>query len=379
MIGRDLFLAMGFIGEDLVEQAEFDAFPAQRRRLRPLLAAALIAVLLLAGLVGGAVAYSQGWFSGFFRETTGGPLTQEQMAYLQEYEQVIGQAQTHDGWTIELRSILNDGTTAYIILGVTAPEGTSLEPRMDGDTQLDFFGPGNGDMSQLLTCTKGVEWDSLHMDWVEDGDGLEHTKNYVIQMNPEKGGLVDPFGPKAVYHIYIENIIHKSTDTTYYQHLLDTKYKGQDAIMFTHEETLRMHPTKYLAKGVWEFDLSLSWNSPQKELLSSPITTQAWFYKDTMSENDLQELGDITLTSVILRPLSVTFSFEPGARYPSFMNFITYEKVWVVMKDGSRIGLLPYGAHGRASVDLLAEAPLVFDQVDHILMADGTKIPILGQ
>lgn len=379
MNGRDLFLAMGFIGEDLVEQAEFDAFPAQRRRLRPLLAAALIAVLLLAGLVGGAVAYSQGWFSGFFRETTGGPLTQEQMAYLQEYEQVIGQAQTHDGWTIELRSILNDGTTAYIILGVTAPEGTSLEPRMDGDTQLDFFGPGNGDMSQLLTCTKGVEWDSLHMDWVEDGDGLEHTKNYVIQMNPEKGGLVDPFGPKAVYHIYIENIIHKSTDTTYYQHLLDTKYKGQDAIMFTHEETLRMHPTKYLAKGVWEFDLSLSWNSPQKELLSSPITTQAWFYKDTMSENDLQELGDITLTSVILRPLSVTFSFEPGARYPSFMNFITYEKVWVVMKDGSRIGLLPYGAHGRASVDLLAEAPLVFDQVDHILMADGTKIPILGQ
>lgn len=373
MNGRDLFLAMGFIGEDLVEQAESDAFPAQRRRLRPLLAAALIAVLLLAGLVGGAVAYSQGWFSGFFRETTGGPLTQEQMAYLQEYEQVIGQAQTHDGWTIELRSILNDGTTAYIILGVTAPEGTSLEPRMDGDTQLDFFGPGNGDMSQLLTCTKGVEWDSLHMDWVEDGDGLEHTKNYVIQMNPEKGGLVDPFGPKAVYHIYIENIIHKSTDTTYYQHLLDTKYKGQDAIMFTHEETLRMHPTKYLAKGVWEFDLSLSWNSPQKELLSSPITTQAWFYKDTMSENDLQELGDITLTSVILRPLSVTFSFE-SADYPDFT--LGRKKVWVVMKDGSRIGLLPYGAHGRASVDLLAEAPLVFDQVDHILMADGTVIPV---
>lgn len=373
MIGRDLFLAMGFIGEDLVEQAEFDAFPAQRRRLRPLLAAALIAVLLLAGLVGGAVAYSQGWFSGFFRETTGGPLTQEQMAYLQEYEQVIGQAQTHDGWTIELRSILNDGTTAYIILGVTAPEGTSLEPRMDGDTQLDFFGPGNGDMSQLLTCTKGVEWDSLHMDWVEDGDGLEHTKNYVIQMDPEKGGLVDPFGSKAVYHIYIENLIHKSTDTAYKQHLMDTKYRGQDAIMFTHEETMRIHTTKYLAKGVWEFDLSLSWNAPEKEILSSPITTQAWFYKDTMSENDLQELGDITLTSVILRPLSVTFSFEP-ADYPDFT--LGRKKVWVVMKDGSRIGLLPYGAHGRASVDLLAEAPLVFDQVDHILMADGTVIPV---
>ena len=118
MNGRDIFLALDFIGEDLVESAEFDAFPTQRRRLRPMLAAALIAVLL-AGLVGCAVAYSQGWFSGFFQEASGRPLSPEQLAYLQDAEQVIGQAQTHDGWTIELRSALNDGTTAYIILGVT--------------------------------------------------------------------------------------------------------------------------------------------------------------------------------------------------------------------------------------------------------------------
>ena len=243
MNGRDIFLALDFIGEDLVEQTEFDAFPAQRRRLRPLLAAALIAVLLM-GLVGGAVAYSQGWFSGFFREVSGGDLSPEQMAYLQDSEQVIGQAQTHDGWTIQLRSVLNDGTTAYIILGVTGPEGVSLEPRMDGTTQLDFFGPGNGNMAEFLTCTKGVEWDSLRLDWVEDGDGLENTRHYVIQIVPEKAGLVDPFGPKAVYHIKIEDLIHRATDTAYQQHLMDTKYKGQDGIMFTPEETARIHPTK---------------------------------------------------------------------------------------------------------------------------------------
>lgn len=373
MNGRDIFLSLDFIGEDLVEQAEFDTFPAQRKKLRPMLTAALIAVLLLAGLVGGAVAYGQGWFSGFFREVSGGDLSQEQMAYLQNAEQVIGQAQTHDGWTIQLRSVLNDGTTAYIILGVTGPEGTSLEPRMDGTTQLDFFGPGNSNMAELLTCTKGVEWDRLHMDWVEDGDGLENTKHYVIQITPEKGGRVDPFGPKAVYHIKIENLIHKATDTDYQQHLMDTKYKGQDAIMFTHEETLRMHPTKYLAKGVWEFDLSFSWNAPQKEVLTAPITTQAWFYRDGENENDLWELRDVTLTSVILHPLSVTFSFEPDD-YPDFT--LGQNKVWVVMKDGSQVGLLYYGFKGRASVDLLAEAPLIFDQVDHILLADGTKIPV---
>ena len=108
MNGRDIFLALDFIGEDLVEQAEFDAFPAPRRRMRPLLAAALIAVLLLAGC---AVAYTQGWFADFFQASTQEPLTQGQMGYLQEHEQIIAQAQTHGGGTSELRSALNDGTT----------------------------------------------------------------------------------------------------------------------------------------------------------------------------------------------------------------------------------------------------------------------------
>ena len=168
MNGRDIFLALDFIGEDLVEQAEFDAFPTPHRKLQPLLAAALIAVLLLAGLVGGAVAYGQGWFSGFFQEASGGPLSPGQMGYLQNQEQVIGQAQTHDGWTIELRSALNDGTTAYIILGVTAPDDVNLEPRMDGNTKVELFLPGNETFDTLITCTKGVAWDSIHLDWLED-------------------------------------------------------------------------------------------------------------------------------------------------------------------------------------------------------------------
>ena len=123
MNGRDIFLALDFIGEDLVEGAEFDAFPARRRRLRPMLAAALIAVLLM-GLVGGAVAYSHGWFASFFQESSGGPLTPGQMGYLQNQEQIIAQTQTHDDWTIELRSALNDGTllTSYFCIPVLCDE-----------------------------------------------------------------------------------------------------------------------------------------------------------------------------------------------------------------------------------------------------------------
>ena len=364
MNGRDIFLALDFIGEDLVEQAEFDAFPAQRRRLRPLLAAALIAVLLLAGC---AVAYTQGWFADFFQEASGGPLTPGQMGYLQEHEQIIAQTQTHDGWTMELRSALNDGTTAYIILGVTAPEGTDLDPRMDGDQQLDFFGPGN--TRDLITCTIGVDWDLLHLDWMEDGDGLEHTRNLVIQMDPKRGKLADPFGTKAVYHIAIENIVCQSTNQTYYQHLMDTKYKGQTDIMFTHEETLRLHPTEVLAEGVWEFDLTLNREAPKIELLSKPIPAQAC----QRGTDDRCEMMDVTLTSVILRPLSISLHCSSSASYPSFAT--EDNQVFAVRKDGSQIRLWPGGAQGRLYQELKAETPLIFDEIDHILLADGTVIP----
>ena len=369
MNGRDIFLALDFIGEDLVEGAEFDAFPARRRRLRPMLAAALIAVLLI-GLVGGAVAYSHGWFASFFQESSGRPLTPGQMGYLQNQEQIIAQTQTHDDWTIELRSALNDGTTAYIILGVTAPEGTSLEPRMDGNTQLDFFGPGN--TRDLITCTMGVDWDNLHLDWVEDGDGLDHTKNYVIQINPNKGKLKDPFGAKAVYHITIENIVCQSTNQTYYQHLMDTKYKGQDAIMFTHEETLQLHPTEVLAQGVWEFDVTLNGETPKAELISKPIPTQALVYQK--EKGGIYETENVTLTSVILRPLSITLYCSSSASYPSFAT--GDDQVFAVRKDGSQIGLWPGGAQGKLYQELKAEAPLILDELDHILLADGTKIPV---
>ena len=371
MNGRDIFLALDFIGEDLVEQAEFDAFPAPRRRMRPLLAAALIAVLLLAGC---AVAYTQGWFADFFQASTQEPLTPGQIGYLQEHEQFIEQAQTHDGWTMELRSALNDGTTAYIILGVTAPEEIILEPRMDGNTKVELFLPGNETFDTLITCTKGVAWDSIHLDWLEDGDGLPNTKNCIIQINPDRErSLMDPFGSRAVYHITIENITRQFEDKVYLQHLLDTKYKDhENGYMLDSEDAQRVWQTEVLAEGIWEFDLTLAGDSPQMELLTAPITTQALAYQE--DKGGIYEPEDVTLTSVILHPLSVTFYFEPSANYPLFAT--NDDQVFAVREDGRRIQLLPSSTQGQTFADLQAESPLVFDELDHILLADGTVIPV---
>jgi hypothetical protein len=61
------------------------------------------------------------------------------------------------------------------------------------------------------------------------------------------------------------------------------------------------------------------------------------------------------------------------ASYPSFAT--GDNQVFAVRKDGSRIQLLPGGAQGKLYQELKAEAPLILDELDHILLADGTKIP----
>ena len=62
MNGKDIFLGLQYIGEDLIEKAEYGEFPTiaekEAKRLttrKPLLIAAIVAILLL--LVGCAVVY----------------------------------------------------------------------------------------------------------------------------------------------------------------------------------------------------------------------------------------------------------------------------------------------------------------------------------
>ncbi|MBR3752655.1 MAG: hypothetical protein IKK50_05935, partial [Ruminiclostridium sp.] len=80
-----------------------------------------------------------------------------------------------------------------------------------------------------------------------------------------------------------------------------------------------------------------------------------------------------TAASHILRPLSITLYCSSSANYPSFAT--GDNQVFAVRKDGSQIGLWPGGAQGRLYQELKAETPLIFDEIDHILLADGTVIP----
>lgn len=380
-------------GEYILQAQRHRAGTAPRPRLslsRSLLIAALFAAMLL--LVGCTIAYTQGWFLNYFQKNTDAPLTPEQISYIEENEQIIGETNAQNGWTVELRSAICDGTTGYIILGITGPEGSNLEPRIKDERILDAFTPGNGGMAgrmgrkqDIVTPSEGVNWNRLNMSWEEDGDGLDNTKNYVIQIYPDpERSTVNPFGPEAVYHIYFENLVREYDDEEYRQHLLDTKYAGQDAVMFTQEEIQRMHQAEVLAEGLWEFDVTFSGSTQQTELLSQPLTLYAMVSRSVQREgwlisDTVHTWEKVTLTSVTLSPLSVVFHTAEDNVSFSFDENMNLLPVYAVMKDGSQIELLPFGSSGVNYQTLEAETPLILSEVDHILMGDGTVIPVPAQ
>ena len=368
---------------------------------RTLLIAAMIALMLL--LVGCTIAYIQGWFVDFFANKSEAPLSDSQIELIEENEQQINEAVTQNGWTIELRSALKDNNKAYIIIGIMAPEGVDLEPEVENYETIEHFSPGNvwpasmpNQSAKLVTYPAGVMPSSMETSWQEDGDDKNNTKNYVLEIEPNiAASSIDPFGANAEWKIHIENIVRTYDDEEYKQELLNTKYKGDYGVMFTHEETQRMTQQEVLVEGTWDFTITFTEKNPvqeEGEMLTAPIKTTVeipWRYGEEIWEvADVRK--DITVTSILLDPFSVKVSYEPigqGWGWPNIyfddgdldQNDCIYASC--ILKDGSRVTLHDWGNGGEGDERyklLEPDSPLVLEEVQCVQMPDGTKIYIDG-
>ncbi len=367
MNGKDLLIGLGSISPKYYDEAENDTITEVKRHRtfrRPLLVAAIIALTLL--LVGCAVVYAYSYLTKYFIAQSNTPLSSEQLTYIEDQEQSIGHAVTNDGWTVQIKSALNDGRTAYIILGITAPDIVNLESSENKDY---FLG---GEWDELLSNNQQIEILSRHAGWINDDDGKMNTQDYIIRWEPiEAASTQDPYGSDVVWNIHFENIIAKIEDTAYYQELLEGKYKGQSDIMFTSEETEKLYSEEIIANGIWDFCFSFDQSSTGIEVISSPITVEANVHRYAHDARDAYEY--VTISSFTLNSFSAVIKHDANALV--YFRNRDGEEIAVVMNDGSEIVLYD-SSTTRDTCELHSSVPIVLSEVNYIRMPDGTILSI---
>lgn len=406
MTALELLELLGSAKDSYVAEARK---PVQKVRTlrRPLLIAAMIALALL--LVGCTLAYVNGWFTDFFTARSEEPLSPEQIEYIQQNEQIIQETQTKGDWTIELKSAITDGKTAYVIFGITAPENIDLEeanintigdqdsiipgnqPSMVRDPQSRTMfatsvgiasGLGNGSPENNILWTGGSKW-------AADNDGLPNTLNYVFSIGTEKMDpgketlLEDPFASDIKFQFVFQNFIHTWEDAEKRAEI-DAKYAGQD-YMIDGAELDGLYRFETLAEDTWEFTISFDKKLENKsvELITGqPVMTWGlvtWKLDDHPIAYDTGSgIAATKIVSFVLNPFGAKITYELNE--PAFSAFIEYQNyngytdryVYAVMKDGSKIAL---HTHGTGDT-LEAETPIVLSEVDHILLGSGEKLPM---
>lgn len=395
MNGKELFLGLSYINRKYIEEAEKDtvsSFSAKKRgRLRsPLLIAAVIALTLL--LVGCAVAYANGWFQQIFSARSETPLSSEQIQYIQNNEQIVGQSQTKNDWTVDLKSTICDGRTGYLVFQITAPDDVDLEQYLNPPTLDDKrLSMGNDSASRKAAYSLAVAsigtvdsernyWYLDSGDWIADGDGQPNTVLFCMtirceKMDPNKPMLLeDPFGKDVSFRIRLMGITleYKNQEL---QREIEEKYAGQTYIA-DGEEAAGLFCSDILTDEEWNFDVTFDSDNQFIELITKPVFAQAkvWRYADEKQWDTVDSLEEVQISSFRVTPFGANISYVPKPDAIGISPRIgenVENAIYAVMKDDSRIQL---NLTGNNDTVLQAETPIVLSQLDYILLEDGTKL-----
>ena len=350
---EQLLDALNDIDSDLIAQAR----APQARHSRPKFTILLAAVIALMALTLTAFASPtiSGWFRQYFEKHNDTPLTSEQIQYLEENEQVIEDTQETNGYQLELKSVLADSSTIYITLGITAP--TPLPFNEDIRLAFDTFDLYDQNLKTPQALSAWV---------LDDGDSLDYTTDLILVFT------LGSWNESDQWTLLIKELKLWIHDAAYEQNLLDTKYAGQENIMLTDEEAALAYRFETLAEGSWEFSIDLSKvDSAELEMVNDPIAAQSCY---GFKPDGTPVYEEVTINSVIIRPLSATIQVElTESRGALDLSPTADYQIFVVMKDNSRIQLYPdWGYCGKQH--FTTKSPIVLSEVDHVLLADGTKI-----
>ena len=244
----------------------------------------------------------------------------------------ISQEATQDGYTVQLKSVNTDGYVVRILLGITAPEGTTL-PDIQFSNWYSALAPASGSVSGGRR-TKRI---------MDDGDGKDNTADCLLIDSPamEDGSM--PFAPGSTWNLHLVDIVHSGRDSVNNRSYNDT-----------------------LAEGEWLFPIHFDEQNGdyrELELLSQPVSAQA---STGWRTDGTDVLETFRITSVKVRSMSIRLTSDAGEN-ADFFHFGGGSSC-AVMRDGSQIEIL-----NNEFVE-----PIDLEKLDYILLADGTKLPAPG-
>lgn len=319
--------AMTNIDGDLIENARPKGKRSGRTVTRMILLAALIAALTFSVLAADSIS---NWFVAYFSRHSAADLTQNQIAFIEGNTTQITQSQTCNGYTISVESAFSDGSESFVKLKLIAPEDVKLDARnFFPGNELCFVPVGTGDNTNY-----GGGW----ICYVDDATPNEaEITGYIHEVIGDRTNWI--LRIEDIYGIYEENV-------------------GQ--------ENYRQW-TELLAEGIWEFQIEFSDAGFQEiELINEPIQGEVnvGLNKDSYHA--------VTITSFKLRAMSAEITYK---YVESVHGAGDFDPIYVVMKDGSEIMLLPESGSVTHSTYTFA-APVILSDADYVRMPDGTKLPI---
>ena len=245
------------------------------------------------------------------------------------------QEATQNGYTLKLKSVETDGYVARVVVGITAPEDVDIESLNISDGGMFFGTPDRESMGG-----------SGAFNDVTDDDGLANTKDLVAEFTVSFLDGLRPFELGATWDLDITDL-----------------YVDQ-----------WLPASRVLTEGEWHFSITFDETNTDYdalELISSPITATActgWSLdgKDVLMEFPISSFKLRKFSSEITQDTAAETEEQrraaPSADFYGWRDHFAY----AVMKDGTKIQLLE-----RTNCE-----PIDLAQVDYVLLADGTKLPV---
>ena len=252
-----------------------------------------------------------------------------------------------DGWIggfhFELKDVLSDGYSAWITISVTAPEDVKLvgEGGMVSTEHLFLTSRNIFGFWESTDSTQRNQ--SYSFAWEDDGDGKDNTANFVLRSVSHAEGKA--FDTGKTWRLYWE-----------------------DLRLGTWDEEIGDYRYETVAQGTWNLKITFETNlEGELELIQEPVPAEVAYGWD-VNGNTVTKMTQIT--SFWLHPLGGAITCTEEEVAPDFL----FDGSPVVrMRDGSEITLERLGA-AFGTQELEAESPIDIEQVECVILADGTVL-----